>query len=142
VRARASRELVASRQEVWGFLAEPRHLSDWWPGIAAVRPDQRGLAPGARWEIVGGADPSLFRRPHATSLLIVKRVEPYELVAWHLAAQRLDVEVRIAAAGPDRTLATVAVEGRWRPEAFGRPRALPREALSRLHALCQTAASL
>ena len=142
MRAEASKELFASRQDVWGFLAEPYHLSDWWPGVAAVRPDRRGLALGARWELIGGSEPTLFRPRHARSLLLVRRVEPYELVAWHLTGPKLDVEVRLAATGSDRTVVTVAVEGPWRPEAFGRPRALPREALNRLHALCQTAASL
>ena len=59
-----------------------------------------------------------------------------------LSADRLDVEVRLAAAEPDRTVVTVAVEGPWRPEAFGRPRALPREAAYRLYELVQTAAGL
>jgi uncharacterized protein YndB with AHSA1/START domain len=142
MRAEASRELLASREQVWGFLAEPYHLSDWWPGVASVRPDRRGLAAGARWELAGGSEPSLFRRPHATSLLVVRRVDPYELVAWSLLAQRLEVEVRLSVPAPERTHVTVTVEGPWRPEALGRPRALPREALARLHALVQTAASL
>lgn len=142
MRAVASRELLASREQIWGFLAEPRHLSDWWPGIASVRPDRRGLAPGARWELAGGPDPTLFRKPRATSQLVITRVDPYELAAWSLPAPRLDVEVRLAVSAPDRTLVTVTVEGSWRPEALGRPRALPREALARLHALLQTAAGL
>ena len=29
----ASRELLAPRADVWAFLAEPYHLSDWWPGL-------------------------------------------------------------------------------------------------------------
>jgi len=142
VRTEASREILASRAEVWAFLEEPLHLSDWWPGISAVRPDRRRLAPGARWEIVGGAEATLFRKARASSLLLVTRVDPYELVAWSLPAQRLDVEVRLVTATPERTRVTVAVEGPWRPEAFGRPRALPREALARLHALVQTTATL
>ena len=46
----ATRELLASLEDVWGFLAEPYHLSDWWPGIVSVaaRParlrDRRALA--------------------------------------------------------------------------------------------------
>ena len=43
---------------------------------------------------------------------------------------------------PDRTVVTVAVEGAWRPEALGRPRALPRVAAYRLYELVQTAAGL
>ena len=142
MRVEASRELLASRAEVWGFLAEPYHLSDWWPGITSVRPDRRGLAPGARWQVVGPSTPTLFRRAYAEGLVVVHEVAPYERVVWRMLAERLDVDVHLAALGPDRTLVTVAVEGTWRPEVLGRPRALPREALSRLHALCQTAAAL
>ena len=46
----ASRELLAPRADVWAFLAEPFHLSNWWPGITGVEPDRRGFAPGARWK--------------------------------------------------------------------------------------------
>ena len=142
MRAEASRELLASRADVWGFLAEPYHLSDWWPGITSVRPDRRGLAPGARWQVVGPSAPTLFRKAYAEGLVVVREVAPYERVVWQMLAERLQVEVRLTTLGAERTFATVAVEGAWRPEAFGRPRALPREALSRLHALCQTAAAL
>lgn len=142
MRVEASKELLASRVDVWALLAEPYHLSDWWPGIHAVNPDKRGLAAGARWEVIGPPQPSLLRGASNRSLLLVRRVEPYESVAWYLPSQRLDVEVRLRAAGTERTLATVAIEGPWRPEALGRPRRLPRDALNRLSALCQTAASL
>jgi uncharacterized protein YndB with AHSA1/START domain len=142
LKAAASRELLAPREDVWRFIGEPRHLSDWWPGIAAVRPDRRGLAPGARWELVGSAQPGLFRKGGATALLIVKEVLPYEGLSWHIVRDRLDVDVRLHAVDPTRTLVTVRVEGPWRPEVLGRPRALPRIALDRLHALCQTAASM
>ena len=47
----SSLELLAPRADVWAFLAEPYHLSDWWPGITGVDPDLRGFAPGARWRI-------------------------------------------------------------------------------------------
>ena len=142
MRAEESRDLLASREQVWSFLAEPYHLSDWWPGVASVQPDRRGLAPGARWTLVGGGDPSLFRKAHASSLLLVREVQPFERVSFHLLAQRLDVEVVLQALDAERTRVRVAVSGRWRPEAMGRPRALPRHALARLHALVQTAASL
>ena len=62
-RASASRELLASREDVWAFLAEPRHFSDWWPGVAAVTPGRRGLVPGARWEIHGVDRPTLLDVP-------------------------------------------------------------------------------
>jgi uncharacterized protein YndB with AHSA1/START domain len=142
MRAEASKELVASRADVWALLAEPHHLSDWWPGIHVVRPDRRGLAPGARWEVVGPPQPTLFRGANATSVLVVERVEPYEAVAWRLVPDRLDVEVRLRAVDAERTVATVVVEGPWRPEVLGSPRRLPRDALNRLYALCQTAANL
>jgi hypothetical protein len=142
VRAEASQELLASRADVWAFLAEPYHLSDWWPGITSVRPDRRGLAPGGRWQVIGPSSPTLFRKAYAEGLVLVRVAELYERVVWYMAAERLEVEVRLQEVGPDRTRVTVAIEGPWRPEAFGRPRALPREALSRLHALCQTAAAL
>ncbi len=134
--------MLAPREEVWRFLAEPFHLADWWPTISAVRPDSRGFREGARWEVVGPASPTLFRKGGATGLAIVKTIELHERVVWNLTADRLDVEVRLGSPAPDRTLATVAVEGTWRPEALGRPRALPQAAAYRLYELVQTAASL
>lgn len=142
MRAEAAKELLAPRADVWALLAEPHHLSDWWPTISAVRPDRRGLAPGARWEVVGPSQPTLFRRAYARGLVLVLEVVPYERVVWRFPAERLDVEVTLTATAPERTLVRVAVEGPWRPEVMGRPRALPKEAVSRLYALCQTAAAL
>jgi hypothetical protein len=127
---------------VWSFLAEPYHFADWWPTVSAVRPDVRGFREGARWEVAGPASPTLFRKGGATGLAIVKTIELHERVIWSLTVDRLDVEVRLAAVEPDRTVVTVAVEGHWRPEALGRPRALPRVAVYRLYELLQTAASL
>lgn len=142
MRAEATRDLEASRTDVWGFLTEPFHLADWWPGISSVRPDRRGLAPGARWEVVGPSKPTLFRKAYSSGLLIVREVQPYERASWHLTAERLDVEISLAVVDEAHTRARLVVEGPWRPEALGRPRALPRHALARLHALCQTAARL
>jgi hypothetical protein len=142
VRTEASHELLASRNDVWAFLAEPYHLADWWPTISAVRPDRRGLALGARWEVVGPTSPTLLRKASSTGLAIVTVLEPFERVVWTLTAERLTVEVRLRTLAPDRTLATVAVEGAWRPEVLGRPRSLPRAAVQRLYELVQTAAAL
>jgi uncharacterized protein YndB with AHSA1/START domain len=142
VRAEATRELEASRGQVWGFLAEPYHLADWWPGISSVRPDRRGLAPGARWEVVGPRQPTMFRKAYSAGLLLVRDVQPYVRASWYLTAERLTVEIVLETIDERHTRARLAVEGAWRPEAFGRPRALPRQALARLHALCQTAAAL
>ena len=138
----AARELLAPRADVWAFLSEPYNLPDWWPTVSAVRPDARGFREGARWEVAGPASPTLFRKGGATGLAIVKTIELHERVVWHLSADRLDLEVRLAAVAPEQTVVTVAVEGPWRPEALGRPRALPRVAVYRLYELLQTAASL
>ena len=142
MRAEATRDLDASRADVWAFLTEPYHLSDWWPGITSVRPDRRGFAPGARWEVSGPSAPTLFRKAYASGMLLVREVEPYLRASWYLTAERLTVEIQLQAIDEAHTRARLSIAGRWRPEAFGRPRALPRQALARLHALCQTAASL
>jgi len=144
VLVRASRELLAPRADVWGFVAEPFHLSDWWPGVQGVQPDRRGLAPGARWRLVAGGPASasgplsaFVRRPHAAGTLLVLEVREPELARLQFVNERLDVELRLEATAPDRTLATLVVEGSW----LRVNRSLPRKALSRLHALCQTSAS-
>lgn len=142
MRAEAEREVLASREELWRYLAEPYHFSDWWPTVAVVRPDRRGFAEGARWEVVGPSTPTLLRKAGASGLAIVRSIEPYERVVWFLTGDRLAVEVRLRVSAPDRTVVTVAVEGRWRPEAFGRPRALPHAAVHRLYELVQTTAAL
>ncbi len=139
MRVEATQELLSPREDVWSFLAEPHHLSDWWPGIAAVQPDRRGVAPGARWQVRGGSRPGLLRRPGASSTLLIQRVERPELLAWHLTGERLDVELRLTVSRPGRTVATLTVEGPW---LVGFSRSLARHALNRLHALCQTAADL
>ena len=138
-RVQASRELLAPREDVWAFLAEPRHLSDWWPGIGGLQPDRRGLAPGARWQIVGENRPSLFRKPNMSGTLLVLAVEPYERFAFQLTGERLEAELRLSAPQPDRTVARLTVSG---PALVGLKRSMPDKALARLHALVQTAADL
>jgi len=133
----AARELLASRQDVWAFIAEPRHLADWWPGIAAVEPDRRGLAAGARWQIHGSNRPSLFRRPNPTGTLLVLAAARPERIAFQLTGERMDVELRLDAPTADRTIATLSVSGPW---LIGLGRSFPRRALARLHTLVQTAA--
>jgi uncharacterized protein YndB with AHSA1/START domain len=134
-----TRELLAPLDDVWLFLAEPHHFSDWWPGVGGVHPDRRGLAPGARWTLHAGMQPSLFRRPAAQSTLLVREVEAPTRVAWHMTNERLDVELVLADAPTRRTRAELTVSG---PFIVGLRRSLPRNALNRLHALCQTAAEL
>ena len=138
-RASASRELLAPRADVWSFIAVPQHFSDWWPGVAAVRPDRRGLAEGARWEVHTSNQPTLLRRATSSGMLLVTAVHPLELFAWTLTGDHIDAELRLQAATPDRTTAALTVEAPW---LYGFSRSLPRRALSRLHALCQTAAEL
>ena len=138
-RASARMEMLASREDLWSFIAEPHHFSDWWPGIAGVRPDRRGLAEGARWEVYGVERPTLFRRATSSGKLLVRGVQRPERLAWTLTGDHIDAELRLDEAGPDRTLATLEVEAPW---LYGFSRALPRRALARLHALYQTAANM
>lgn len=137
--ASAEKELVAPRSDVWAFVAEPRHLADWWPGIAAVEPDRRGLAPGARWQLQRGQRPGLFRGARSTSTLVVREVDELQRAAWHIVGERLDVVLELEATAADRTLARLTVAG---PLMLAFRRSLPRVALERLHALVQTAATL
>lgn len=137
MRVEAETELLAARADVWAFLAEPYHLSDWFPGISGVQPDRRGFAPGARWQVQGTrwTNPFTGRRP-VEQLLVIGEIGEYELWRFHLVAERLDVEVRLRAEAPARTAVTVAVEGGW---LVGGRRGLARRAAERLHALVQTA---
>ena len=135
----AARELLAPRADVWAFLAEPYNLPDWWPGIGGLQPDRRGFAPGARWQIVGANRPSFLRKPNMSGILLVIAVEPYERFAFQLTGERLDVELRLSEPQRDRTLARLSVSG---PALVGLRRSLPQKALTRLHALVQTAADL
>jgi uncharacterized protein YndB with AHSA1/START domain len=139
MRMSASRELLASRPDVWKFLAEPYHLADWWPGVSGVQPDRRGAAAGARWQVTIGTEPTLFRRPEATGMLLVSAADPPQLFAFHTQHDRLDVQVQLEATVPERTLATITVEGPW---LIAFRRTLARRAVNRLYALCQTAAAL
>jgi uncharacterized protein YndB with AHSA1/START domain len=134
-----TRKLLAPLDDVWLFLAEPHHFSDWWPGVAGVTPDRRGLAPGARWKLHAGMRPSLFRRPAVESTLMVIEVQPPTRVTWYMTSERIDVELVLADDGPKRTRAELTVSG---PFLIGLRRSLPRNALNRLYALCQTAAEL
>ena len=135
----AARELLAAREDVWAFLAEPNHLSDWWPGINGVQPDRRGLAPGARWRVKGLGRPTYVvgRRPDVAGTLIFLDVRPPELAAWQFVQARIDVELRLTEAGENRTRAELTVSA---PFLAGLRRSLPHKALTRLYALCQTAA--
>jgi uncharacterized protein YndB with AHSA1/START domain len=136
-RVEAARELLAPREDVWAFLAEPRHLADWWPGIAAVEPDRRGLAAGARWQIRGTNRPSFFRSPNPSGMLLVLAAARPERIAFQLTDERVEAELRLEATAPDRTFATLSVSGPW---LIGLGRSFPHRALNRLYGLVQTAA--
>lgn len=127
----SSLELLAPRTDVWGFLAEPYHLSDWWPGITGVDPDLRGFAPGARWK-VHSTKRNIFTGSRVVeTMVLIREIEPHERWTWHLLQPATDVAVRLRAAGEDRTLVTVGVS-----------RGNPAVAVKRLYDLVQTAAEL
>jgi uncharacterized protein YndB with AHSA1/START domain len=127
----ATLELLAPRADVWAFLAEPYHLSDWWPGITGVEPDRRGFAPGARWKVLGTKRNFLAGpRPTETTLL-VREIDPYERWTWHLLVPKTDVEIRLRTVGEDRTAVTVSTS-----------RGSAGTAVKRLYDLVQTAAAL
>jgi uncharacterized protein YndB with AHSA1/START domain len=133
----ASRELLASREDVWAFLAQPERFADWWPDIGVVQPDRRGLAPGARWQIRGRERPRLVRRPEASGVMLILEVEPPRRLTWQLTGDRIDVELELEETAPERTRATLAISAPW---LTGLRRSFAVRALGRLHALCQTGA--
>jgi len=132
----AKRVLLAPVDDVWSFLAEPYHLADWWPGISGVEPDRRGLAPGARWKVLGPNKPSLFRKPQATGMLLVLDVLPQRRIAFQLTGDRIDAELELRPVEGGRTEVILAVEV---PPLIGARRSFPHKALARLYDLVQTA---
>jgi uncharacterized protein YndB with AHSA1/START domain len=135
--ARGERELLAPPEDVWSFVGEPYHLADWWPGLAAVEPDRRGFSAGARWR-VRFRKATLFRRADAEDTLLVTAVDPLSRFAFELVRARTRAELTVASAGSGRTRAELAVSA---PLLVGFSRRLPKDALQRLHELCQTAAA-
>jgi uncharacterized protein YndB with AHSA1/START domain len=131
----AARTLLAPQVEVWKFLADPYNLADWWPGISGVEPDRRGLAPGARWKVLGPDRPSYFRRPQMTGTLVVLDVVPMQRFSFQLTGDRIEAEVTLEPVGEDRTDVTLTVQA---PFMIGLRRRFPVEALARLHSLLRT----
>jgi len=127
--------LFAPVGDVWAFLAEPYNLADWWPGVSGVEPDRRGLAPGARWKVVGPNQPSLLRKPQMTGTLLVLAVEPMERIAFQLTGDRIEAELSLRAAGEKETEAVLTVEG---PFLIGLRRRFPAQALGRLYTLLRS----
>lgn len=134
--ARAFRELLASPEDVWSYLPEPYHLSDWWPGLDSVEPDRRGFAAGARWRVRSN-EPTLFRRAESEDTLLVRAADPISLFAFELVQAKLKAELALEQVGPAVTSAELTVSS---PLLFGFSRSLPQDALARLHDLCQTGA--
>lgn len=139
MRVSAETTILAPVEDAWRFATDPYLLADWWPHVAALVPDRRGLAAGARWEVRGEPRPGLFRKAAAQELLLVQAVEHQRLFAWHLTGQRVDCELRLEPLSATRTRATLTVSSRL---LVGFGRTLPRVALRRLHSLCQTGAEL
>ena len=127
----ASLELLAPRADVWGFLAEPYHLADWWPGITGVDPDLKGFAPGARWKVHATKRNVFTGRRVVETLVLIREIDPYERWTWHLLEPATDVDVRLRATAENRTVVTVGVT-----------RGNPAVAVKRLYDLVQTAADL
>ncbi|HVC87131.1 MAG TPA: SRPBCC family protein [Gaiellaceae bacterium] len=127
----AALELLAPREDVWAFLAEPYHLADWWPGIAGVDPDVRGFAPGARWKVHASKRNVFAGRRKVETLLLIREIDLYERWSWHLLEPKTDTEIRLRVVEADRTLVTVATST-----------AVAKAAVKRLYDLVQTAATL
>ena len=142
VHIEAHAELVATRPDVWALLAEPEHLADWWPAYASIRPDRRGLAEGARWQVVRGGSIGLLRRPESEGIVVITAAEPDHRFAWHDVQQRFTAELLLEPAAEGMTRATLTIEAPGTRAILEGLRPLPRRALARLHALCQTAATL
>jgi uncharacterized protein YndB with AHSA1/START domain len=126
----AELELLASRTDVWAFLAQPYHLADWWPGITGVEPDRRGFAPGARWKVVATKQNILVGRRPVETMLLIREIDEYERWTWHLLDPKTDVEIRLRSLEDDRTAVAVTTS-----------RGSATKAVKRLYDLVQTAAT-
>ena len=132
----ADRTLLAPLEDVWAFLVEPYNLPDWWPGVSGVEPDRRGVAPGARWKVLGPDQPTFLRKPDAAGTLLVLEVVPMRRIAFQVVAQRLDAELDLEDAGDGRTEVSLLVSA----PLLSIRRSFPSQALARLYDLVQTSA--
>jgi uncharacterized protein YndB with AHSA1/START domain len=130
----AERTLLAPIGDVWAFLAEPFNLPDWFPGVSGVQPDRRGLAPGARWQVLGPDRPSLLKKPDAAGTLLVLDVLPMRRLAFQLTGQRLDAELELEDVEGTATRAALSVDAPF----LTVRRSFPHQALARLYDIVQT----
>jgi uncharacterized protein YndB with AHSA1/START domain len=131
----ADRVLLAPLTDVWTFLTDPYNLAEWWPGVSGVEPDRRGMAPGARWKVLGPDQPSYLRKPQMTGTLLVLDVVPMQRLSFQLTGDRIEAELSLRPAPDDRTEASLVVEA---PFLVGLRRRFPVQALGRLHSLLRT----
>ena len=141
MRVASRRTLPALPAEVWKLLAEPYHLTDWWPGYAGVEPDRRGVSAGARWQVARTRRPGLVRKPGAEGLILIERAEPERELAWSDLAQRYRAQVLLEADG-DGSVVEISVEAAWWRLVGEGLRTVPRRAGLRLERLCETASTL
>ena len=132
----ADRTLLAPLEDVWAFLAEPYNLPDWWPGMSGVEPDRRGLAPGARWKVLGPNQPTFLHKPDAAGTLLVLEVVPMSRIAFQVVSQRVDAELDLQELADDRTAVSLVVDVPF----LAVRRSFPGNALAQLYDLVQTAA--
>jgi uncharacterized protein YndB with AHSA1/START domain len=133
----ADRTLLAPLEDVWAFLVEPYNLPDWWPGVSGVEPDRRGVAPGARWKVLGPNEPTFLHKPDAAGTLLVLEVVPMSRIAFQVVSQRVDAELDLHEAGADRTDVSLVVDAPF----LAIRRSFPGNALARLYDLVQTGAA-
>ena len=134
----ATREIDSPRADVWTLVSEPYHLADWWPGYSGTHPDRLGLAPNARWRVTRSRTPGFLRRPGGEGLIVIKVVDPGLELAWYDVQQKIDAGLSLRNAPDGGTAARAWVNGQWWRLTVEGARDLPKQALDRLHGLCQT----
>ena len=85
-------------------------------------------------------NPGLLRRPRGEGLIVVSLVDPGRALAWRDLEQEFTGRIELTPG--TATAAVVSLEAAWWRIAAEGLRPLPRRALARLQALCQTAATL